>query len=125
MSNGHQKSLYKRDGVLLIQFGKNRFLSFDKQRKMSLYHQYTSAFPLERGGSFLLLPHVPVPDIPQYCHIVFVVMGNRKGLVHLNASSFPECMEEGKNEVLRIPLIAIFLFLGTYLPIFLQQSDTL
>ena len=122
MPNRHQKSLCRKDGVLLIQFGKNRFLSFafDKEKCHSTT-QHTSAFPLERGGSFLLQPR----PWSKYCRLVFIVLGNRKGLVHLNASSFPECMEQGKNEVLGIPLTAIFLFLCIRLPTFLQQSHTL
>lgn len=126
MPNRHQKSLCGKEGVLLIQFGKNRFLSFafDKQRKMSLCHAvYFCISPRERW----VFPSAALCSCSwsKYCRLVFIVLGNRKGLIHLNASSFPECMEQGKTGVLRIPLSAIFLFLCIHLPTFLQQSHTL
>lgn len=89
---------------------------------MSLCHAvYFCISPRERW----VFPATALCSWSKYCHLVFIVLGNRKGLIPLNASSFPECMEQAKNEVLRIPFTAIFLFLCIHLPTFLQQSRTL
>lgn len=68
--------------------GKPDFFAFDKLK----YHSarpHPSVFPLHRGGIFLLLPRVSDQNI---AYLVFMVLG-KKLLLHLYASSFPECME--------------------------------
>lgn len=67
--------------------GKPDFFAFDKL-KYYCARQYPSVFPLHRGGIFLLLPCVSDQNI---AYPVFIVLG--KKLLHLNASSFPECIE--------------------------------
>lgn len=81
--------------------GKNQpdFFAFDKQIKIPLC-QAVSLCISSPQRIFLLLPRVSDQNIAD---LAFIVLG-KKLLLHLNASSFPECMEQGKNQVLWFPL---------------------